>query len=322
MPCYLVGLDEAGYGPNLGPLVVAATAWRLPDDHDGDDLYDLLASAVVRPGEAASADPRIAIGDSKVLYQARGTLAVLERGVLAALATLGREPNDAREVFRALCGEAAGDWEEEMWKDGWESSVPMHAQRDDVASCAVRLAEALDSAAAGLADFRAVFLVPRDFNRRVAAAGNKATVLSETTLDLLAGMLPALAGGPVRVVCDKHGGRNHYAGLLRSRLPAGLVQVLAEGRQESRYRVPTPDRCIEVTFRLGGDRLLPAALASMAAKYLRELAMRAFNQFWQRRVPGLKATAGYPHDAHRFMADIAAELDRLGLNRARIWRER
>ena len=25
----VIGTDEAGYGPNLGPLVVAATAWQV-----------------------------------------------------------------------------------------------------------------------------------------------------------------------------------------------------------------------------------------------------------------------------------------------------
>jgi ribonuclease HII len=28
----LIGMDEAGYGPNLGPLVVAATAWEVADE--------------------------------------------------------------------------------------------------------------------------------------------------------------------------------------------------------------------------------------------------------------------------------------------------
>ena len=26
----VIGVDEAGYGPNIGPLIVAATAWRVP----------------------------------------------------------------------------------------------------------------------------------------------------------------------------------------------------------------------------------------------------------------------------------------------------
>ena len=31
----LIGMDEAGYGPNFGPLVVAATAWEVPDEGSG-----------------------------------------------------------------------------------------------------------------------------------------------------------------------------------------------------------------------------------------------------------------------------------------------
>ena len=31
----LIGMDEAGYGPNYGPLVVAATAWYAPDEGSG-----------------------------------------------------------------------------------------------------------------------------------------------------------------------------------------------------------------------------------------------------------------------------------------------
>ena len=28
---YLIGTDEAGYGPNLGPLVISASVWHVPD---------------------------------------------------------------------------------------------------------------------------------------------------------------------------------------------------------------------------------------------------------------------------------------------------
>ena len=82
---YLIGTDEAGYGPNLGPLVVTATMWRLSDERHGDDLYDLLADAVACDPNATAADGRLAVADSKALYHAGSSLAALERGVLAVV---------------------------------------------------------------------------------------------------------------------------------------------------------------------------------------------------------------------------------------------
>jgi hypothetical protein len=60
----------------------------------------------------------------------------------------------------------------------------------------------------------------------------------------------------------------------------------------------------------------------MTSKYLRELAMAAFNAFWQRHVPHLKPTAGYPVDAKRFKQDIAAAQSRLGIEDDLLWRMR
>ena len=60
----------------------------------------------------------------------------------------------------------------------------------------------------------------------------------------------------------------------------------------------------------------------MASKYLRELAMLAFNDFWGQRVPGLKSTAGYPEDARRFKAEIAACQTRLQIPDRSLWRNR
>ena len=40
----VVGTDEAGYGPNLGPLVVAATAWEA--DLEADRAAGALADAM------------------------------------------------------------------------------------------------------------------------------------------------------------------------------------------------------------------------------------------------------------------------------------
>src|SRR5438477_3466657 len=81
---WIIGIDEAGYGPNLGPLVMTSVACRVPDCHAEADLWHLLRAAVRRPEEKD--DGRLLVGDSKIVYSSTRGLAGLEGGVLAALA--------------------------------------------------------------------------------------------------------------------------------------------------------------------------------------------------------------------------------------------
>jgi hypothetical protein len=131
-----------------------------------------------------------------------------------------------------------------------------------------------------------------------------------------------LADGPIAVVCDKHGGRNRYAALLAERFPEWLIEVHGEGRQRSEYRFGPPQRRVAFSFQVGAEACLPAALASMASKYLRELAMRALNDYWCGRVANLQPTAGYPQDARRYRAAIAAIQAELQIDDHILWRNR
>ena len=79
---------------------------------------------------------------------------------------------------------------------------------------------------------------------------------------------------------------------------------------------------MNITFRARGEAVLPTALASMTAKYHRELCMRAFNAYWCDQIPGLQATAGYPVDARRFKRDIAGRQQELAIDDRDIWRNR
>ena len=72
---WVVGIDEAGYGPNLGPLLQAAVALRLPDDDPAG--WDTL-KPIVRQARGKD-DGRLLIDDSKKVYT-RGGIAALERG--------------------------------------------------------------------------------------------------------------------------------------------------------------------------------------------------------------------------------------------------
>jgi len=65
---------------------------------------------------------------------------------------------------------------------------------------------------------------------------------------------------------------------------------------------------------------LTVALASMTAKYCRELLMKRFNLYWNvqasdRGLPELKPTAGYRSDARRWLHD-ARELVDAGTRRS------
>jgi hypothetical protein len=60
----------------------------------------------------------------------------------------------------------------------------------------------------------------------------------------------------------------------------------------------------------------------MAAKYLRELAMQAFNAYWAERLPALRPTAGYPADARRFKEEIAQVQAAEKISDATLWRNR
>lgn len=122
---------------------------------------------------------------------------------------------------------------------------------------------------------------------------------------------------------DKHGGRNNYAPQLQPAFEDGVVMANEEGALRSVYRLQGAKRPVQLTIqpRAEADHLC-VALASMLSKYVREVLMAQFNEFWQRHVPGLKPTAGYPTDATRFFADIRAAAARLGVPEAHLWRRK
>jgi hypothetical protein len=109
---------------------------------------------------------------------------------------------------------------------------------------------------------------------------------------------------------------------LQSHFPDDWIETLHESRAVSRYGWGPPEKRVTVKFRARGEAELPTALASMTAKYHRELAMRAFNEFWVKQVPGLRPTAGYPADAKRFKAAIADRQRTLGIDDRDLWRNR
>ena len=312
----LIGTDEAGYGPNLGPLVICATAWDVQGDRDDCDLYDRL-SAVVSPG---AGNQHIPIADSKQLFKQGGSLANLELGVHAGLSILGLPVRCWREMFTLVDAAAEQHLALAPWYRDYDETLPLDVTPQKLEQHAEKLQAALATAGISLIAIRAAIVFPSPFNQRVETLGSKGALLTEHTLGLVRDILNLCPAGQATVLCDKHGGRNRYASALQHTWPDSWIEICEEGRRNSTYQLPINDRQTRISFTVGGESQLPAALASMTAKYLRELAMRAFNAFWQQELPQLRPTAGYPVDAKRFKADIAATQRRLQIDDNLLWR--
>ncbi|HKA07220.1 MAG TPA: hypothetical protein VKD71_08170, partial [Gemmataceae bacterium] len=181
------------------------------------------------------------------------------------------------------------------------------------------------SVAAGLTwgPVRSVVVPAPRFNRLLDEWRRKSGVLATGVIALLNATLDLPGDDPIFVTVDKLGGRHFYAPLLNEAFPGGWVRVIREGRARCEYAIDGLGREIHLRFEPRADGAhLSVALASMAAKYLREVCMMQFNRYWLAKVPGLKPTAGYPSDAGRFFADIRGVLAADGTDERMVWRER
>jgi hypothetical protein len=312
----LIGLDEAGYGPNLGPLVVAATVWEVRGDPRRCDPWSLFTEVV-----SQSPDPegrRVQIADSKQVHSSAAGISAVERSATVLLRLAKGHGTTLFSLWDRWAG--AGERENcgEPWFCGSDVDLPIAHHPPEAFEVVERWSDCCDAGPLRLAGVACDIVPARRFNEAVERCGSKGRVLSETTLRLLKRVWSPAEDGRSLVLCDKHGGRDRYADLLAEIFPESMPLGVEESRFRSRYRIGTG----EVRFQVGSEEHLPVAAASLIAKYLREACMEAFNRFWLARRPDLRPTRGYPSDARRFLAEIRGDADALGLEPPTYWRDR
>ena len=302
----IVGIDEAGYGPLLGPYVLGISFFAYRGEGSvgaaPHAFWKDLAGAV----SLKRARNRIAIADSKTLYSRAGGFAVLEESVLALLAGRGTRPASLRELLAAL-GARAEALDRYPWYRGRDVPLPAAAFKPVIEAHAARLARCQERSAFEFRGLRARVVTEGEFNELVGRIGNKAAFGLECIGAALRRIFSRSGGGEVLALVDRQGGRTRYGRFLWKALSPRRVAVIVESEERSAYRVEGADGAVmTVHFTVEGEKgALPVALASMAAKYLRELHMGLLNRYFSEKVgPELKPTAGYAKDARRFLADI------------------
>ncbi|HRP63301.1 MAG TPA: hypothetical protein PK400_08425, partial [Phycisphaerales bacterium] len=177
------GIDEAGYGPLLGPLCVGCSVFIVNDADPAagaPNLWRLLDGAVCR--SRRDAKNRIAIEDSKKLKGSNASatshpLKHLERGVLAMLSAshgaAARLPASDDELFSML--NAADQDDASPWCDV-RCELPVAQVADELAIASGRIQRAMERAGVSCSMIRCEAIDAAAFNAQVARTNNKATV--------------------------------------------------------------------------------------------------------------------------------------------------
>jgi ribonuclease HII len=290
----IVGVDENGLGPLLGPLVVTAAAFEV-QSYDREAVWSALPAALV-------AD------DSKQLFS-RSKIATAEHYTLAWLEAFGIDATTHADLAAAICASLP-------WPLPCQEALPIcrpGEQQLPVWSADPRQGPGTDQLVqAGLRPrlVRSLVVCAGAFNTAVERDGmNKLRLDFQLMMRLLA-EISKTTGEELRAICGKVGSTRRYGPWLDGLGCGYLWAALDERPERSDYRVAGLGT---VSFVRDADAdHLPVAVASMIGKYLRELAMHRLNVDlgWD----GPQPASGYrdPLTA-RFAEQTASRREEIGL---------
>ena len=298
----LVGIDEAGYGPLLGPLVVSAAAFELPDELLKSDMWKVLGKSVGKNRSKLAG--RLLVNDSKQAFSKDLGIKHLQRTTLACLSNISQRPANLHELLDVLCPSCLKRFDDYRWYQDL-ASRKLDADINDIAIASDVFARDLAKAGIKLLWIKTCCLDVAHYNKLVDAAKNKSSVLFNTAAVLIHDAFVRSGSEMVQIVLDRQGGRSDYSQGLLKMFPDASLAVLRQDEDDSSYEMTIGKKTMRLHFVVGADeRFLPVSLASMVCKYVREMLNECMNDYYLDLYPGLKSTAGYWKDGLRFIEDL------------------
>lgn len=316
----LAGVDEAGYGPVLGPLVVSVCAVEIPDadatDHiPSDDIPNVwkLLPGILSQKKCAKGR-RLHVNDSKAVYSPSAGMKELERAVLCMAINAGTPCGSLQELLLGASDVAAHLGQYAWYHDGLDTQFPLEIDAMAVKISSNALSVACRAAKCQFVHYRSRVLLERQFNDAVSKTQNKASASFSLVASHFDDLMKRFGDKNLTIVCDRQGGREHYGNLLRMMFEEWSLEIESESPKRAEYRLKRGNQSVRIIFAEKAESLaLPVAAASMLAKYTREALMHRFNCYWKKHNPELKPTAGYYTDGMRFLTDIAELRKMLGV---------
>lgn len=281
------GIDEAALGPVLGPYCCGLASFNIKSDLE---LFQLFSEFKA-----------VKICDSKKLYTSGKSIKELENTALSFFLSFFNTGADNLFEFLSkllIHEKTLAELSVIPWFKKMESlKLPICCNNEEIQQNSESLTNFLKEKQIEIGSIKVDVVSAEEFNHLLSEGFNK----SQCCQKILSPLLVESHTNKSRITVDRQGGRRYYGEWLIEIFPGTPLSIKQETQDCSSYNIGSSLMQFQVK---GDDKYLETALASIFSKYIRELMMICFNNYWNEITPGIKKTAGYPQDGKRFIKEL------------------